>query len=113
MASVRKYYSNQYEDKRCQLCLMEDEDQIHLFRCPKILDSCKELANNLEIEFEDIFGSLSKQAKAVKMLMKIWDTREELILHNMGLVPKDYSFMNVVNTRTRSYIFHEYKLYFN
>ena len=59
---------------------MEDEDQIHLFRCPKILDSCEELANNLEIEFEDIFGSLSKQAKAVKMLMKIWDTREKLIL---------------------------------
>ena len=77
---MRKNYSNQYEDKRCQLCLMEDEDQIHLFRCPKIIDSCEELANNLEIEFEDIFGSLSKQAKAVKMLMKIRDTREKLIL---------------------------------
>ena len=80
MASVRKNYSNQYEDKRCQLSIMVDEDQIHLCRCPKILDSCEELGNNLEIEFEDIFGSLSKQAKAVKMLMKIWDTREKLIL---------------------------------
>ena len=44
---------------------MEDDDQIHLFRYPIILDSFEELANNLEIEFEDIFGSLSKQAKNI------------------------------------------------
>ena len=59
---------------------MKDEDQIHLFRCPKILDNCEELANNVDIEFEDIFGSLPKQNKAVKMLMQIWDTGEELFL---------------------------------
>ena len=79
MASLRKNFQNQYQDKKCQLCSTEDEDQIHLFRCTKLLESCVDLANNIEIEFEDIFGSLSKQKKAVMLLMKIWDKREELI----------------------------------
>ena len=79
MASLRKNYPNQYQDLRCQLCLVEDEDQIHLFRCSKILDRCPALANNIEIEFEDIFGSLSKQTRAIRLLMTIWDTRESLI----------------------------------
>ena len=79
MASLRKNYPNQYQDLRCQLCLAEDEDQIHLFRCSKILDRCEALANNIDIEFEDIFGSLMKQTQAVRLLMKIWNTREDLI----------------------------------
>ena len=79
MASLRKNYPNQYQDLRCQLCLLEDDDQIHLFSCSKILDRCEALANNMEIEFEDIFGSLSKQTQAVRLLVKIWDTREALI----------------------------------
>ena len=45
----------------------EDEDQIHLFRCPKILGRCESLVNNIKIEFEDIFGPLSNQTQAVNL----------------------------------------------
>ena len=34
MARVRNNYSNQYQDKRCQLCQSEDEDQILMLSQP-------------------------------------------------------------------------------
>ena len=79
MASVKDNFKNQYEDQLCQLCKSVNEDQIHLFSCQKILDRCDDLANNVDIEYEDIFASKSKQVKAVKLLSKIWETREQLL----------------------------------
>ena len=79
MYKVRNKYKNLNENKLCQLCKSENEDQIHLFNCDKLLRNCEELANNVEIEYEDLFGSKEKMLEAVKLLEKIVETREKLI----------------------------------
>ena len=67
MYKVRNNYKNLYENQLCQLCKSENEDQIHLFNCDKIIRNCEELANNVEIEYEDVFGSKEKMLEAVKL----------------------------------------------
>ena len=79
MYQVRQNFRNQYEDTLCQLCQTEREDQQHLFMCPVIIEECEDLANNVEIEYEDIFGPKAKQLSAVQLLAKIVETRERLI----------------------------------
>ena len=40
------------------------------------------LADNIEVEYEDLFSSVEKQRKAVKLASAIWKTREELLTDN-------------------------------
>ena len=80
MAELRNNFQNKYQDQLCQLCKAEVEDQSHLFRCDALINKCEALAENIEVEYEDIFSHNSKQqAKAVKLLSKMWETRENLI----------------------------------
>ena len=79
MVSVRMNYKNLYEDKRCQLCKVENEDQYHLFNCQNLLDKCEALANNIEVEYEDIYSCREKQLKAVRLLTKILETKDQLM----------------------------------
>ena len=79
MYQVKQNFKNQYENTLCQLCKTEREDQQHLFMCPEIMKECEELANNVNIEYEDIFGTRAKQIDAVQLLAKIVETRERLI----------------------------------
>ena len=47
--------------------------------CPEIIKECEDLANNVEIEYEDIFGTKAKQMNAIQILAKTVETRERLI----------------------------------
>ena len=50
---------------------MEEEDQFHLFNCQNILNNCEALAENIEIEYEDIFSTTpKKQENVAKLLMR-------------------------------------------
>ena len=82
MTKVRKNYKNMYEDHLCQLCKAEEDDQSHLFRCEYLLNNCKELAENISVEYEDIFSTTKKQVEAAKLLIKIWDIREQHLTSN-------------------------------
>ena len=65
---------------KCQLCDSEEEEtQIHLFNCKKLQDNCEALANNINIEYQDIFNDISEQVPAAKLLHKIMETRTKLI----------------------------------
>ena len=80
MVEVRKNFRNKYDNLFCQLCKVEEEDQYHLFNSQNILDNCDALAENIEIEYEDIFSTTpKKQEKVAKLLIKMWDTREKSI----------------------------------
>jgi hypothetical protein len=63
MIRVKQNFKNQHENHLCQLCKTENEDQMHLFMCEKILQNGPELANNVEVEYEDIFGPKTKQTR--------------------------------------------------
>ena len=41
-----------------------------------IIDNCPELANNNETEYQDLFGSIKLQVKAVKLFMAIFKTKQ-------------------------------------
>ena len=79
MAEFKNNFRNKYENLQCRLCKSEIEDQPHLFYCQILINNCEELAENSDIEFEDIFSTnLKQQQKAIKLIAKIWKVREKL-----------------------------------
>ena len=73
-------YQNKYQNLQCMLCQSGEEDnQYHLFHCSKLIDNLENLANNVDIEYEDFFGDISRQIPAAKLLSLIWIKRNELI----------------------------------
>ena len=83
MFKVRQHFKNQFEDHMCQLCNAVNEDQFHLFNCEKIINNCEELANNIVIEYEDLFETGNKLLEAVKLLKQIVKPREQLMSENL------------------------------
>ena len=79
MAKLKNNFKNMFKDVFCQLCQTDEECQSHLFYCDILLKNCKDLAENTEVEYEDIFNSKLKQVKAIKLLSKIWKTRNYLL----------------------------------
>ena len=81
MTDVKINFRERYEDSLCPLCKTEQDSQSHLFYCNVLIEKCKELHENQEVEYEDIFSTKDKQIEAMKLLSKIWEIREELILN--------------------------------
>ena len=53
-----------------------------LFMCQKLIENCESLAENTQVEYEDIFGTTNKQLKAMALFEKIHETRDKLIYEN-------------------------------
>ena len=79
MANLKMNFRNRFDDLKCQLGCNSDESQIHLLQCDTLIDKCEDLANNIHVEYEDIFGDKKRQIDAIKLLMKIWIIREKII----------------------------------
>ena len=80
MVDVKNNFKNKYDDMLCPLCKTEEEDQFHLFNCVRIVNNCHDLAENIEVEYEDIFSPVKKKIeKAAQLLMKIWEVREKML----------------------------------
>ena len=47
--------------------------------CQKIIENCHSLAENTQVEYEDIFGTPNKQVKAIALLEQIHEVRDKLI----------------------------------
>ena len=76
MSNVKLNFRNGYTDLSCKLGCNEEESQQHLFQCDFLLNNCEDLANNIKVEYEDIFGKLEDQQRSIKLIMKIWTLRE-------------------------------------
>ena len=50
--------------------------------CKILMENCQELYNDIEVEYEDIYGNEAAQLKMVKLYSIILKTREKM-LHNM------------------------------
>ena len=79
MTEMKINFKNKYSDHLCSLCESDLDQQSHLFNCEVLIDKCRLLGNNIEIEYEDVFGTKDKQQKAIKLIMQIWKTREKLL----------------------------------
>ena len=76
---VKNNYKNKYPNQKCELCTSnEDDTQYHLLQCEYLIRNCAKLANNVTIEYEDIFEDSDKQLNAAKLLHEVWEKRTEL-----------------------------------
>ena len=79
MIDVKENYRNRYFDLSCQLGCDSIESQIHLFQCEMLMNKCEDLANNVKVEYEDIFGDITRQIGVIKLLTKICDIRDKIL----------------------------------
>ena len=80
MTELKINFKNKYVDEICSICYLEEESQIHLMECEILIEKCEALNQNMTVEYEDVFGTLEQQKKAICLFEKIWNTRESLLM---------------------------------
>ena len=76
---VKCNYKNNYNDLKCTFCnSTEDESKYHLLQCENLIENCKNLADNINIEYEDIYDQLEKQVPAEKLLHEVLEIRQKM-----------------------------------
>ena len=68
-----------YQDTTCILCKVEEDSQQHYLQCRILVEKCTELYNDRIVRYEDIFGNLTKQIRAVRLFEKVLKKRDELL----------------------------------
>ena len=59
---------------------VEVEENInHLLNCEVLIANCKELQEDIEVQYEDIFRDPVKQLAATRLYEKVLETREKLM----------------------------------
>jgi elongation factor P--beta-lysine ligase len=76
--NVKNQFKNEFQF--CELCKVSADSQSHLMECHILVNCVPELRNNLYIKYEDIFKSVDKQVKAIKLLTKVIEVRELLLI---------------------------------
>ena len=77
MLSVKDNFKNEYgNDLSCTLKCGQYEDQRHLLDCDVIIRKCDALYNDTSVNYEDIFGTGTKQLEAVQLFTKVLETRK-------------------------------------
>ena len=70
---------NYGKERKCPLCLTEDDTQSHLTECSIMKDSLPELISN-QVNLQDAFSTdLIKADKITKLIEKIMQKRSELL----------------------------------
>ena len=67
------------ENLQCNLCnenIVQSQD--HLLSCQKIIDHCKELYENINIEHDDIYGNVEKQLNVVRLYHKVLNIKDKI-----------------------------------
>ena len=82
MFNCKENFKNNYKNEsflHCQLCLVALDNQSHLLNCFVLKNSIPELRDNANIVYKDLFGSIDKQVKFVKLISKVIKTRSILL----------------------------------
>ena len=67
MTNLKLNFRNRYADLTCELGCDSEESQVHLFQCEVLMKKCEDLANNVNVEYEDIFGETKRQTSLTLM----------------------------------------------
>ena len=80
MIDVKMNFKGMHVNYSCNICNKDDpQTQVHLTQCEKIIEECTMLFNNIDIEYEDIYGPPNKQIKITKLYRKILETRSRIL----------------------------------
>ena len=67
-----------YSDLECVLGCEEEESQQHLMNCKYILEKLPS-SSQTEVQYEDLFGSVSQQKTFITFYSKLLDIRQQLL----------------------------------
>ena len=79
MLDIKENFSFLYLDNECTLGCKEIESQEHLLNCQVIIENCFELSEDIDVEYEDIVGTIDRQIKFINLYKCAIDTRKELL----------------------------------
>ena len=73
-------YRNKFPNLQWELCKSgENYSQFHLLNCEKLSEKCETLANNIEIEYENIFEDIESKVKSARLLTEVLEVRKQLL----------------------------------
>ena len=79
MTNVKLNFRSSHQDLTCNLCKSESlQSDLHLLECETLIKECPELRNDMDSEYEDIFGRLSEQLSATKLYTSVFETKTKL-----------------------------------
>ena len=87
MLEVKGNFRSKYSDINCSLGCNKEETQQHLTECEKIIENFEKV----NMEYEDIFSTVSKQKAVIKKFQEAITIREAKVKS-----PSD-SFVQLVN----------------
>ena len=79
MFDCKANFKNKYRENQflfCELCLVKEDSQSHIFDCFVLKNSVKELRNSPNVKYEHIFEDVEKQIPAIKLMYEIVSVRE-------------------------------------
>ena len=80
MIDVKMNFKGMYEKYSCDLCQKDvPQTQVHLTQCEAIINNCSMLFENIDAEYEDIYGKPEKQLKIVRLFRSILQTKEKML----------------------------------
>ena len=79
MTNAKMNFKNMHQDTTCNLCKVEEVSQQHYLQCQVLVEKCTELYNDRIVRYDDIFGNLTKQIRAVRLFEKVLKKRDELL----------------------------------
>ena len=82
MTKSKMNFKNMFSDTVCDLCKKEDDSTQHYLECSVLISKCPELYNDRAVKYEDLFGNIKAQRRAVILFEKVLKKREELLSTN-------------------------------
>ena len=86
MIDVKMNFKGMYNnDYSCNICKKDiPQNQVHLTQCETIIQQCPMLYNNINVEYEDIYGTPKKQLKITKLYRNILSTKDKIITERIA-----------------------------
>ena len=83
MLRVKSNFSGLYKnDDQCSLGCKSVENQMHLIECKYLIEKLDDASILAEIEYSDIFGSVTSQKLIAEAYVELFQIREKLINEN-------------------------------
>ena len=79
---IRDNFHNLYEDRMCQLCFIEVDNQKHILLCSTLM---KHMKTNSDIQYEGIYSELQVQIPVTILFSALLELRERLLTGGAGL----------------------------
>ena len=98
--NVKCNFRNKFmNDLKCPLCKTNEDDQLHLLKCPELTRKFKsQEIGDLNCVYEDIFSDHQKQKSVTHLIMELLKIREKMVDKNLNLVSDPSTSVGVLDS---------------